>query len=364
MVSKACVVGAYQTKLEAIGQMPDVELTVVVPPRWKEPGGDLDLERGHTNGYTLRVERMALNGRYHQHFYPALGSIVRDLKPDIVHMDEEPYSLVTWLGFRAARAAKAKTMFFSWQNILRNYPPPFRWLEQQTLSWADFGQMGNAAAEEVWRSKGYKGRSQIFPQFGVSMDLFRPKSAAADPSKPFTIGAANRRVNQAKGIDLMLHALAKIDGNWCAKIAGDGDERPQLEQLARDLGIAERVAFIGKIGSEEVPDFLSELDVLLLPSRTTATWKEQFGRVLVEAMAVGVPVIGSDSGEIPYVIDEAGLVFPEGDADALRSCIQRVMDSAELQSTLSTRGQTRVRTHYTQQQIAAKTVNVYRELVA
>ena len=364
MVSKACVVGAYQTKLEAIGKADGVELTVVVPPAWKEAGGNLNLERSFTNGYDLRVEPIALNGHCHQHFYPRLGRLIKSLKPDIVHMDEEPYSLVTWLGMRHARAVGARTMFFSWQNIFRHYPPPFSWMEKQVLGWSDFGQMGNAAAEDVWRRKGYRGDSEIFPQFGVSLDLFRPKSPTDQlSSQPFTICSASRRLPHSKGLDLLMQAATKLTGDWRIRIAGDGDERAELEALARDLGIAERVQFDGKIGSEEVPDYLKQMDVLVLPSRTTPTWKEQFGRVLVEAMATGVPVIGSDSGEIPHVIGDAGLVFAEGDVDQFAAHLQRVLNSAELQQTLAHKGRQRVENNYTQEQIARRTVKVYRSLL-
>lgn len=362
MVSKACVVGAYQTKLELIGQTDGVDLTVIVPPAWNESGGNLPLEQLHTDGYKLIVEPMRFNGQYHTHYYPKLRQRLREIQPDIVHMDEEPYSLVTWLGMRYARQLKAKTLFFSWQNIFRRYPPPFRWMEQQILQWADFGQMGNAAAEEIWRKKGFKGESEIFPQFGVSLDLFTPRPAP-DVSQPFVIGSASRRLNEGKGVDLILTAAARLSGDWQIRIAGDGPARVPLQQLAQSLGIADRVYFDGKIGSEEVPAYLQKMDVLVLPSRTTATWKEQFGRVLVEAMACEVPVIGSDSGEIPHVIGDAGLVFAEDDVDALFAHLQAVQQSAELRSELGRFGRKRALSNYTQKQIAARTVAVYERML-
>ena len=64
-----------------------------------------------------------------------------------------------------------------------------------------------------------------------------------------------------------------------------------------------------QIPSDQVAVEMRKLHALVLPSRTTPRWKEQFGRVLIEAMACGVPPVGSDSGEIPHVIDDAGLVF-------------------------------------------------------
>ena len=86
MISKACVVGAYQRKLEEIARHDGIELTVVVPPEWRDERGILRLERAHTTGYDLRVEPMALNGHFHVHYYPGLSRIVRQVQPDIVHI--------------------------------------------------------------------------------------------------------------------------------------------------------------------------------------------------------------------------------------------------------------------------------------
>jgi glycosyltransferase involved in cell wall biosynthesis len=139
-------------------------------------------------------------------------------------------------------------------------------------------------------------------------------------------------------------------------------KRP-LQQLARELGIAQRVHFDGSIPSAQMPAYLQQLDVLVLSSRTRPNWKEQFGRVLVEAMACGVAVVGSDSGEIPHVIGGAGLVFPEDDAGALAGHLRRLMTSPSLRAELGRNGRQRVLEKFTQAQVAAKTVAVYRELM-
>jgi len=100
-----------------------------------------------------------------------------------------------------------------------------------------------------------------------------------------------------------------------------------------------------------------------LPSLTRPNWKEQFGRVLIEAMACGVPVIGSDSGEIPNVIGDAGLIFPEGDIVALRDSIARMLADPERRARYAEAGRQRVLAEFTQAQIAAATVRVYREIL-
>lgn len=362
MISKACLVGAYQTKLEEIARCPEVELQVIVPPAWHDPAGIVPLERGHINGYELLVDPIRFNGQFHLHYYPKLGQRLAAFRPDIVHIDEEPYNLATWLAVRQARRVGAKSLFFSWQNISRQYPYPFRWLEAQVLSQVDYALMGNAAAVAVWQGKGYHGPYRIIPQFGVDPQLFRP-AAGHDRGRGFVIGCANRRLVPEKGVDLLLKAAARLPGIWRLLIAGEGPARPALEQLAQALGISGRVQFDGPIPSQQMGAYLQQMDVLVLPSRTLPNWKEQFGRVLVEAMACGVAVVGSNSGEIPQVIGPAGIVFPEDDGETLYQHLLKLMQNEELRQELGQRGRQRALAHYTQAQIAAQTVEVYRQML-
>jgi glycosyltransferase involved in cell wall biosynthesis len=143
---------------------------------------------------------------------------------------------------------------------------------------------------------------------------------------------------------------------------GEGESRAALVALAANLGIADRVRFDSRLESHAMPTFYQGLDVFVLPSRTLPTWKEQFGRVLIEAMSCAVPVVGSNSGEIPNVIGDAGLLFAEGDAVALGFHLQRLLDDPELRAKLGQAGRARVLAHYTMQQIAAQTVDVYHAL--
>lgn len=363
MVSKACLVGAYQTKLEAIAKYEDVELVVIVPPVWQDPAGQVSLERSHVQGYELLVDPIRLNGQFHLHYYPKLGRRLQEMQPDILHMDEEPYNLATWLAVRQARAAGAKSLFFSWQNIKHNYPFPFSLLEKQVLANVDYAIMGNQASVTVWREKGYHGPFKVIPQFGVRPDIFRPLDGR-DTGRGLVIGSASRRLVPEKGVDLLLQAAAGLSGIWRLHIAGEGPERPNLERLARQLGIRDRVQFDGVISSERMPAYLGQLDVLVLSSRTLPNWKEQFGRVLVEAMACEVVVVGSDSGEIPEVIGEAGVIFPEEDVEALRHSLKMLFEDEERRKNLGRAGRQRVLDHFTQDRVAARTVAVYREMLS
>jgi glycosyltransferase involved in cell wall biosynthesis len=361
MLSKACLVGAYQTKLEAMARIPGVELVTMVPPSWDDPDGRVLLERRFTDGYELLVDPIRFNGRYHLYYFPTLPERLKQHRPDVVHIDEEPYNMATWLAMRQARAAGAKVLFFSWQNLARRYPPPFNWMERQVLSGVDYAIMGNQEAVQVWRSKGYDGPSRIIPQFGVDPDLFAP--GPRDPGRAFIIGSANRRLVPEKGVDLLLRAAAELPGVWRLHVAGDGPELPSLRRLASELEIAARVHFDGPLPSDQVPTYLRNLDALVLTSRTLPNWKEQFGRVLVEAMACGVPVLGSRSGEIPHVVGDAGLIVPEEDIDAIRNGLLQLMQDDALRRELARRGRQRVLERFTQAQIAAETVDVYRTML-
>jgi len=362
MVSKACIVGAYQKKLEELARFPDVELTVVVPPCWRDERGVMRLEREHTQGYELAVERMALNGHFHLHFYPGLGKHFRRTRPHIVHIDEEPYNVATWQAMRLAKTHGAKALFFTWQNIHRRYPPPFSLMESYNLRHANYAIAGNSEAVKVLRAKGYRGPVRVIPQFGVDPEKFKVQSSKFKvANSQFAIGYVGRLVEE-KGVDVLLRAVAGLGGDWQLRILGSGPQRAGLENLATELGIAERVGFEEPIPSTQMPGYYHQLDALVLPSLTRPNWKEQFGRVLIEAMACGVPVVGSDSGEIPNVIGEAGLVFAEGDERALRARLSQLMADPALREELARRGRERVLAHYTQAQVAAKTYQVYCEL--
>lgn len=366
MISKALVAGTSQRKLEELAKLPGVELTLATPAYWQSDDGSKQmLEQLYTTGYRMIVTPIQFNGNFHLHYYPQLGRIMREVRPEIVHIDEEPYNFATFHATWLARQRKARALFFTWQNLYRDYPSPFRQMELYNYRHAAYALAGNRDAETVLRRKGYRGPIRIIPQFGFDTDIYKrtePRAPRAE-GDPFTLGFVGRLVEQ-KGLPLMVEALASLPDYCRVLFIGNGPMKTPLEEQAARLGVTERVTFKAGVPTYEIPDALQKLDALVLPSLTRPNWIEQFGRVLAEAMACETPVIGSRSGEIPHVISDAGLVFEEGNAQDLASCVRKLLDDPALYAELAHKGRQRVLDNYTQAQIAQQTYDVYEEILA
>jgi glycosyltransferase involved in cell wall biosynthesis len=359
IVSKILVVAAYRHKLDEIAARPEVErLIVVTPPAWHEPGGRALMLEPSTGpqAYDLRIEPIRFNGSYHLFYWPGLGRVIRDVRPDLVHLDEEPFNLATAHGSWLADRLGAQSLFFTWQNQVRHYPPPFSWFERSVFRRSAYAIAGNSEARRVLRVKGYVGPVSVIPQFGVDPELFMPGPPPGE--QPPVIGFIARLVEE-KGIFVLLAALAGLPGQWRLHVLGVGPLEGKARRRAAELGLAERIIWERGVPSTQIPERLRSFTMLVQPSLTRRNWKEQFGRAMMEAMACGVAVVGSTSAEIPNVIGNAGLVVPEGDATALREAMSRLLADRPLREELGRRGRLRVLECYTNARIAEQTVGVY-----
>ncbi len=164
---------------------------------------------------------------------------------------------------------------------------------------------------------------------GVDPERFRPDAGARRGIRDglgvgpddVVVGFGGRLVPE-KGVRLLVDAVAGLEQAVHLVFLGEGPEEAGLRGRAAEAGVKDRVHFPGWVPSTEMPAWLAALDILALPSLTTRGWAEQFGRIAVEAMACGVPVVGSDSGEIPRVLGDAGVVVPEGEVQALAGALE------------------------------------------
>jgi glycosyltransferase involved in cell wall biosynthesis len=362
LLSKALVSGAYQKKCEELAALPGVQLTVAVPPSWREPRvGELALERRHVQGYELAVLPIVLNGHHHLHFYRGLGSLLARVRPDIVHIDEESFNLATFLALRAGLRVGARCCFYNYANIERRYPPPFSLFECYAFRHAAHALAANQEAAAIIRRHGYTGPLTVIAQFGVDPQLFAPPPCrTSGASGSMTIGYVGRLVPE-KGVLDLVEALARLPRDCRLQIVGGGVQRAAIEQRIGELGLVSRATV--RPWTADTPAVLRELDVLVLPSRTTPNWKEQFGRILIEAMSCGLAVVGSSSGEIPHVLGDGGLTDPEGDVAALADTLHMLVQEPGRRAELGERGRTRVLAEYTQAALARRYLDVYRAML-
>lgn len=369
VISHPAVASAYRRKFELIASR--VELRLVVPEAWPEEARRVSASEQETPDWTTPLP-IAFEGYYSRYFYrKGLAAVFRAFLPDIVHVEEEPYSLsagqALWMTRRFA--PNARFIFrtsLSAEIRLKSVAVPFlRFIERQVFARSDCAFVLSERAADIMRLHGYRGATRVFPN-GVDTRVFRPFSDAerAEVRRSLGVGGAPvvgyvGRLIAVKGVETLIDAIGAL-GGVCGLIVGEGPHRASLEARAAAVGVSERVRFVGSHPPERVAALLNAMDAFVLPSRTSPEWVEFFGRVAVEAMACGAPVVGSDSGEIPRTIGDAGLVFPEGDASALADRLARILRDPLLSAELQERGIERVRTLYAWEAVALDTVAAYR----
>ncbi|NUR80908.1 MAG: glycosyltransferase, partial [Dermatophilaceae bacterium] len=321
-VSHSAVVDVWRERERALRRAGH-RVDLVSAASWTEGGRRVRLEsRGDESICAARTfgSHPALFLYDPRPLWRALGAPV-----DVIDIHEEPYSLATAevLALRWLRRRHAPYLVYSAQNLDKRHPLPFRWLERAVLRHAGGVHVCNDAAGRIVERKGFPGRARTI-DLGTDLTLFTPSPTyAGSPDEAPVVGFVGR-LEAPKGADVLLRAVS-LQGHLRCRLAGDGPDRHRLEELAASLGVTDRVEFVGALAPAQLPGFYRSLDVLAVPSLTTPSWVEQFGRVALEAMACGVPVVVSDSGALPEVVGDAALVVPEGDAAGLAKAVAEVV---------------------------------------
>ena len=304
--------------------------------------------------------------QFYLHWYPNLRKTLAEFQPHIIDLWEEPWSLVS------AQVCALRNRFFphikilseTEQNIDKRLPFPFEQFRRYTLRSAACTVGRSTAAIEVLRKKGYTGPAQVVPN-AVDAELFHPmdreECRRALGLKGFVAGYVGRLVPE-KGLMEMIEALAFSREEVNLLFVGSGEYQAKLEQRARELGESSNVRFLPAQPLEALPQVMNALDVLVLPSRTTPRWKEQFGRVIIEAQACATPVIGSDSGAISEVMGEAGIVFRERNARDLADAMERLRRSPAEGRRLGWLGRQQVEKSFTWDRVAERMRAIYLEM--
>ena len=343
---------------------PDVDLEVVTTKRWRE--AEVEVEATADDLFPVRTARTYFSKHIQLFAYDPRPIIkaLRQHRPHLIDISHEPYSIACaeLLTLCSWFAPQTPIVMQTNQNIQHRYPPPFSWLEQRAFRRVDAAYACSETVCEVLRAKGFNKPAPIVT-FGVDTTAFRPRAAGLAPSAgPLTIGYVGRML-PGKGLNILAAALDKIKSEvWQLLVVGDGSERAVFEQRLAASGVRDRARFTGAINFDQVPEYFHKIDVLVLPTETTKRVREQFGRVLVEAMASGIPVIGSTCGAIPEVIGDAGLVFSEGDSESLAGALRQALSDKGLRERVAAAGLARVE-RYSWDRVADRTYQLYKEVM-
>ena len=328
------------------------------------------MEPANGEANDLRGVPAHLTGHIHVMWYGReLGAILRE-GWDLVHCWEEPYVVaggqVAWL-----TPPGTPLVYATFQNIPKRYPPPFRWIERYAMRRADgWIAFGRTIDDLLDTRPEVAGRPRRVIPVGVDVDRFAPDPAARravrdelgwNDQTP-VVGFVGRFVPE-KGLDLLMQVLAELEAHsWRALFVGGGPMEGALRQWASRHGARARV--VTGVTHDQVPAYLNAMDLLCMPSQTLPRWREQFGRTIIEAFATGVPVLGSDSGEIPHVIGDAGLVLDESDTTVWRDAIARLLlGDGAARRALGAHGRERAHRLYAWPHVARQHVEFFTQIL-
>ena len=368
LIAHACQVSNEgQQRAEQLGHLPDIDLRVVTPDRWYEYGAWRHPQIPVTPSYRMQVEKVRFPwsgpAQWYFHHYPKLGDTLKTFRPDVIDLWEEAWGFVSahacWM--RNRLLPQAKIVSETEANIPRTHPFPFKQFRSYTLRNTDYAVAWQTEGINVLRAKGYAGPVEVIGN-AVDAELFRPMDRAACKRalgvSGFVVGYVGRLI-EAKGLLDIVEALPKVPAPVTLVFVGSGEFEAPLKKRVAELGLTEQVRFLAPRKMTELPEVMNALDVLMLVSRTTPTWKEQFGRVIIEAHACGVPVVGSDSGAISEIIDRGGLTVREGNSDDIAAALHQLKSNPALAQEMGRLGRRQVEALYTWRRVSERMRDIY-----
>jgi glycosyltransferase involved in cell wall biosynthesis len=354
---------------EAIAARSEIRLRVLAPHRGFNPlrGSIFEIPKPLYSNYALVTGRVYKAMR--DFSGPYITGLIREMLtflPDVIHVMNEAASHVHFqtLVYRNLFLRRAKVLFFGFENIMNGPNTSFSRFKWNFI--CRYGNGGGYANTEGLKriiELGYPSENLVLTFWGVPLEHFRPMTSnkirkELGLNQEFVVGYIGRFLKE-KGIKTLLYALEKLPDSVKGLFIGDGPMVEEFERNIYSLGLEKRVFRFPSVQNKDINNYLNAMDTLVIPSETTPTWKEQFGRVIAEAMACGVPIIGSDSGAIPEVIGDAGLVFPEKNSDVLKKNILLLKESPQLRHHLHLKGMRRSHEKFSCHAFSDKLLNLY-----
>ena len=323
---------AHRARDRALADL-GVDVTLVVPSAWPGSGDEVALSEEPFPVVEVPVNRPGDVNRWSLTDPTSVARLAPDV--DLVDLHAEPFSTVvaqarSWLP--PARPVVGYTA----QNLDKRLPPPFA---QREL--AGFGRLAglypcSRQAASVANGKGFRGLLEVLP-LGWPPQLRPGRQSSTDPNVQLALVG---RLQPEKGVLDAVRILAHLQSVRPARLllVGDGPEHGPARELAHALGVGDRLEVRPWLDASALAEVYAASHVVLVPSRRTARWVEQYGRVVVEAQATGAVVAAYATGSLPEVVGEAGLLAPEGEHEALTRQLVDVLNDRSRYALLQQRG--------------------------
>ena len=350
-----------------------LRLRLVVPTRWRERFEPTDWqvhpELGSEEVVPLKPH-LAHSHMTYVHAPRSLAAILRHFQPNVIHIEEEPQSLITLetVALRSAFAPRAAISLFTWDNILRERPFPLGptklLFRRFSLRWTSLVICGNRRAADLLRAEGcFQGQVENLPQYGLEVSEHQPGTEPELRNElklqsGAVVGYIGRLVPE-KGLRILLESLeGLLNYPWQLLLVGSGPLEPEIRQqwMARLHG---RVILHPAVSYNEVPRYLRCTDIFVLASQSTPTWEEQFGLSLAQAMMVGVASIGARCGAIPDTLVPGGTIVEQHDVEGLRHALETFLTSPAQRERAVGAGRDYALKNYTIESIAAQYLDAF-----
>jgi glycosyltransferase involved in cell wall biosynthesis len=337
-----------------------LDLTVAVPQQWRDPVLGRLRESSWERQQALELFPIpvqqpgdVLRARFGAR---ALATLVRDKRPELIQIEAEPETSLAAQVVRLASHLRVPAVLATTANVDgdRSWLGGLR--RRRTLRRLRGALAASAGAARLVRRDAPGLPVEIVPTQGTAA----PAAPAHLEHEGLAIGFVGRLVQQ-RGLDTLLQALAQHrHAAWRLTIVGEGPERERLEHLASELRLAARIRWAGALPL--LRELWPEMDILVVPSRPTAGWNEPTGEAVAEAMAHEVPVIGSDTGVLPELIADGGLVTPPGEAGALAEALGQLFDPA-VRGTMARAARARALRLFSNEAVAERTLAFWHSLL-
>jgi L-malate glycosyltransferase len=365
---------------------PDLEVMLVVP-RWQADGSHYQIDPADWQHGSFRVAPISdftQNNSALFSFGVDVLTLLHQFRPNIIQIEQGSDSLgyAELIAFNQLLELNAKNIIFVWENGVSENGvsvPQFSTslLEIYNLHHTHGAIAGGQTAANTLRQRGYRGPIQVASQLPLNDDRSRPRHPLPLAAQlrirtdDFIIGCVGASLEE-QGLLTLCHALAELlnhtDRPWKCVLLGPTPFQDTLFSKAMSLGIDDRLICLEQVTPDMLPNYINLMHALVLPTQTAYAgrsslplWEVAFEQTLVQAMACQVPIISGKSGDISFTLDHAKLVFPDGDATALREHICALMHAPKAAIGQAKQGYQSAPDHMNQS-VAQQQLTFYRQL--